>query len=71
MLIWRSIYHLNLITYYVNFMENFGTNFIQSVIDKKLHVIFVFKNIMKLPYWEYWGVENEIIMFLINEGSNR
>ena len=23
------------------------------------------------PFWPYWGVENEIIVFLINEGSNR
>ena len=25
----------------------------------------------EIPLWPYWGVENEIIVFLINEGSNR
>ena len=25
----------------------------------------------EIPLWPYWGVENEIIVFLINEDLNR
>ena len=25
----------------------------------------------EIPMWPHWGLENEIIVFIINEGSNR